>query len=379
MKPLYHGIAVFLCGSWVFASIQNGSASPTTTSLSQVASQAGQQEPEQLRQLVTAIALYPDALLGQMMAAATYPREVIEAEQWMLQHQGLTGDAVAKEVDKQSWDSSVKALSHFPLVLANMSLNLAWTSELGIAYVNQRQELTKAIQTMRHEAVNAGNSRSTTREKVATKGDTFYVKPAPDLSINCEESLFCYPWKIAIVSTVFWVGETGSGPANTRSAWDGNWVSSYGGVDDPVQRRGYEPARFRPLENPFYVALPYCDMQAGRLKAEAAKVVPWFSTRFRVVGQSVCKGSWLEIRHGLKSCYAQWEDVGPFHTNSATYVFGGEGPSPNGNHRAGIDVSPAVRDYLGLGSVDVVDWRFVERSEVAVGPWSLYDSLQQAG
>jgi hypothetical protein len=120
-------------------------------------------------------------------------------------------------------------------------------------------------------------------------------------------------------------------------------------------------------------------MQAGRLKAEAAKVVPWFSTRFRAVGQSVCKGSWLEIRHGLKSCYAQWEDVGPFHTNSATYVFGGEGPSPNGNHRAGIDVSPAVRDYLGLGSVDVVDWRFVERSEVAVGPWSLYDSLQQAG
>jgi Protein of unknown function (DUF3300) len=104
MKPLYHGIAVFLCGSWVFASIQNGTASPTTTSLSQVASQAGQQEPEQLRQLVTAIALYPDALLGQMMAAATYPREVIEAEQWMLQHRGLTGDAVAKEVDKQSWD-----------------------------------------------------------------------------------------------------------------------------------------------------------------------------------------------------------------------------------------------------------------------------------
>jgi Protein of unknown function (DUF3300) len=91
-----------------------------------VASQAGQQEPEQLRQLVTAIALYPDALLGQMMAAATYPREVIEAEQWMLQHQGLTGDAVAKEVDKQSWDSSVKALSHFPLVLGHSRTLSTW-------------------------------------------------------------------------------------------------------------------------------------------------------------------------------------------------------------------------------------------------------------
>jgi hypothetical protein len=76
----------------------------------------------------------------------------------------------------------------------------------------------------------------------------------PDPSIECEESSSCYPWKMAIVSTVFWIGETGSGPTNTRSAWDKNWVSSYGGVDDPVHRSGYGPAAFRPLQNPFYVA-----------------------------------------------------------------------------------------------------------------------------
>src|SRR5260221_9568614 len=183
------------------------------------------------------------------------------------------------------------------------------------------------------------------------------AKLAPDLAIKCEDSSSRYPWKIGIVSTVFWVGETGCGPANTRSAWDPNWVGTYGGVDDPGRRNGFEPAGFRPLQNPFYAALPYCDMQAGRLKPEAPKVVPW----------SVCKGRWIEIRHGLKACYAQWEDVGPFHTDLAAYVFGNDRPSPNLNHGAGIDVSPAVRDYLGLGSLDLVDWRFVEQAEVPAG------------
>src|SRR5260221_11638463 len=106
------------------------------------------------------------------------------------------------------------------------------------------------------------------------------AKLAPDLAITCEDSASRYPWKIGIVSTVFWVGETGSGPTNTRSAWDANWERTYGGIDDPVRRKGFEPVAFRPLQNPFYVALPYCDMQAGRLKPEAAEVVPWVSENF---------------------------------------------------------------------------------------------------
>lgn len=69
----------------------------------------------------------------------------------------------------------------------------------------------------------------------------------------------------------------------------------------------------------------------------------------------------------IKSCYAQWEDVGPFRTDHATYVFGDERLLPNPNHGAGIDVSPAVRDYLGLTAVDIVDWRFVEEAEVPTG------------
>ncbi len=202
------------------------------------------------------------------------------------------------------------------------------------------------------------------------------AKLAPDLAIKCEDSSSRYPWKIGIVSTVFWVGEVGGGPANTRSAWDPNWERTYGGVDDPMRRNGFEPAEFRPLQNPFYVALPYCDMQGGRVKAEAAKLVPWFIEAFRGPDQSVCKGRWLEIRHGFKVCYAQWEDVGPFRTDHTAYVFAGERPSPNLNHGAGIDLSPAVRDYLGLGPIDLVDWRFVEQVEVPAGPWSLYNGPQ---
>jgi len=83
----------------------------------------------------------------------------------------------------------------------------------------------------------------------------------------------------------------------------------------------------------------------------------------------------VEIRHGAKICYAQWEDVGPFCTDSAGYVFGDESPCPNVNHGAGIDVSPAVRDYLGLGSLSVVDWRFVETADIPMGPWSLIGRL----
>jgi Protein of unknown function (DUF3300) len=178
MKLLHQGMAVFLCGSVVLASVSNGLAVPTTTSDSQAAPEAVQQGPEQLRQLVAPIALYPDALVGEIMAGATYPSEVVEAEHWMEQHQGLTGEVLAQQVNKQSWDSSVKALTQTPAVLANMSQNLAWTSELGDAYVNQRQSLTQAIQTMRHQAKNAGNLKSTAQQKVVNEGDTIDIQPA---------------------------------------------------------------------------------------------------------------------------------------------------------------------------------------------------------
>ena len=177
MKRLHHGLACFFCGCLVLAGAASGFASTSATPASQPAPQAVQQSPEQLRELAAPIALYPDPLVGQILAAATYPSEVEEANQFLQQHQGLTGDALAKEVDKQSWDPSVKALTQFPAVLGNMSQNLAWTAELGDAYINQSQELTQTIQNMRHLAKDAGNLKSTSQENVTTDGDTIDVEP----------------------------------------------------------------------------------------------------------------------------------------------------------------------------------------------------------
>ena len=109
-------------------------------------------------------------------------RKQVEAEKWLQQHKNLTGEALAKEVDKQSWDPSVKALTQFPAVLANMNQNLAWTSELGDVYANQQQDVTNAIQTMRQRAQQAGNLKTTPQEKVRTQGQSIVIEPAaPDV------------------------------------------------------------------------------------------------------------------------------------------------------------------------------------------------------
>lgn len=86
--------------------------------------------------------------------------------------------------------------------------------------------------------------------------------------------------------------------------------------------------------------------------------------------QSVRKGKWIAIKYGDKICYAQWEDCGPFYTDDWEYVFLGKKPKKNRNSNAGIDLSPAVRDYLDLQSGDKVSWKFVDDFDVAGGPWA---------
>jgi len=186
-----------------------------------------------------------------------------------------------------------------------------------------------------------------------------------------------HPWKNNIVTTVFWIGEqpTQNNPVpNDKSSWDTRWAQNYGGYDDPDprNRRGYIPARFIPRQNPFYIALPYNDVTRGRTKPESRRVIPWFRESFVKEGRSVCKGRWVVIRHRGREAYAQWEDCGPFRTDHWQYVFGNARPLPNLNQAAGLDVSPAVRDRLGMKGKDVADWRFVEFSEVPRGPWAQY-------
>ncbi|HEX4086493.1 MAG TPA: hypothetical protein VHY22_16385 [Chthoniobacteraceae bacterium] len=187
-----------------------------------------------------------------------------------------------------------------------------------------------------------------------------------------------YPWRREIVTTTFWVGEAPShnNPVpNSASCWDPNWARNYGGSDpeEKAQRTSdFIPASFTPNENPFYVALPYNDMVHGTLKPEASQVVPWFAKAYTGPTKSVCHGRWIAIRFGNKVCYAQWEDAGPFRTDHWQYVFGTDRPRWNLNRGAGLDVSPAVRDYLGMNSTDVTDWKFVDFEEVPTGPWAKY-------
>ena len=185
-----------------------------------------------------------------------------------------------------------------------------------------------------------------------------------------------FPWKMNIVTTVFWIGEraAGNNPVpNFKSSWDPEWEANYGGFDnpDPGARRNYIPVAFVPRQNPFYFALPYNDVTHGTTKPEAYQVIPWFRQAFERPGKSVCQNRWIAIRgHNGRVCYAQWSDCGPFRTDHWEYVFGNERPKPNLNHGAGLDVSPAVRDYLGMNDTDVTDWRFVDFEEVPPGPWS---------
>jgi hypothetical protein len=178
MKLLQQCMALSLCWSLVMVGGRDAFALGADASISQPPPQAVQESPDQLQQLVAPIALYPDTLIAQILAAATYPEQVVDAERWIEQHKDLQGTPLGQEVDKQSWDPSVKAMTQFPAVLANMSQNLAWTSELGDAHLNQQQDLTQAIQVMRQKAKEAGNLNTTHQEKVKTKGQTIVIEPA---------------------------------------------------------------------------------------------------------------------------------------------------------------------------------------------------------
>jgi hypothetical protein len=180
-----------------------------------------------------------------------------------------------------------------------------------------------------------------------------------------------YPVHRNITATTFWVGEpsdTDNGHiANDASAWDDHWQEHFGGVDDPRKRNGWRPVGFVPGENPFYVALPYDDLDDNDRAKTSAAAIPWAGPP--VASQSVVKNRWVRIDAGGKTAYAQWEDVGPFSQDDFGYVFGRANPTSHANQSAGIDLSPAVTDALRLDGESPVTWQFVDRADVGPGPW----------
>jgi len=178
MKLSKQVLILLLCSSLVRFTAQAESFGPTGQSNEQQPPPPVQHSPQELQQLVAPIALYPDALVAQILAASTYPTEIVEANRWIQSHSDLKGEELAKEVDKQPWDPSVKAVTQFPSVLENMDKNLSWTSSLGDAYANQQQDVTDAVQVMRQRAQKAGKLNSNEQEKVTTQGNTIIVEPA---------------------------------------------------------------------------------------------------------------------------------------------------------------------------------------------------------
>ena len=159
--------------------------------------QPSQLTPQQLRDLVAPIALYPDALVAQILAASAYPTQIVEAERFLQQNPNLKGKDLGDAVDQQDWDPSVKALTQFPTVLANMDKDLSWTSELGDANYNQQKDVMDAIQYMRHQAQQAGNLKSTPQQSVTDQGDDIDIAPEdPDVVYVPEynpEFVYGYP------------------------------------------------------------------------------------------------------------------------------------------------------------------------------------------
>jgi len=125
---------------------------------------------EELDQMLAPIALYPDPLLSQTLMAATYPLEVVEAARWSRANPGLKSDAALAAVANQDWDVSVKSLTAFPQVLANMDAHLDWTQKLGDAMLGQQQDVADSVQRLRAEAVAAGNLTSNSQQTVSYLG-----------------------------------------------------------------------------------------------------------------------------------------------------------------------------------------------------------------
>jgi len=132
---------------------------------------------DQLNQLVAPIALYPDALVAQILAASTYPTQVADADRFVAHNVGTPTQELARIVNTQAWDPGVKALTAFPSVLSNLARNLDWTSKLGNAYYNQPQDVMAAVQAMRQRAYAAGTLRSSPQESVVYQQGSIVIQP----------------------------------------------------------------------------------------------------------------------------------------------------------------------------------------------------------
>ena len=219
--------------------------------------------------------------------------------------------------------------------------------------------------------------------------------------LSCDPVTERYPLHTRIVATTFWVGEVfdPAAPDGSQevSAYDSRWLAHYGGCDGVrvagvcgterrAARNGFFPARMTPRENPFYLDLPFDDVNDDIAFARRDAVVPWArEPRYRAHSGdrsfNYLKNRWVRISHDGRVCYGQIEDAGPGGYHDSGYVFGSARPANTRYGGAGLDVSPALNGCLGLsdlnGTADRVDWRFVDDADVPPGPWRTVVTTRQ--
>ena len=178
MKLFRQSMAWALCWA-LLVSAAASAADPQGAPSQDQSNQDADLSPQELDSLVAPIALYPDALVAQILAGATYPDQITAANDWLMKNSGLKDQALMEAVDKQDWDPSVKALTQFPSVLDNLAKNLAWTSALGEASYYQQKDVMAAIQRLRKQAKTAGNLKSGEQIKVVQQDpQTIIIQPA---------------------------------------------------------------------------------------------------------------------------------------------------------------------------------------------------------
>src|SRR6266481_1549042 len=159
------GLAFLSSGSYAFAQQAQSQVMTTTTNEQETTKLPN----EELDSLVAPIALYPDPLLAQTLAASTYPLEVIQLQQWMDRNKNLKDKALADAVAKQPWDPSVQALAAYPDVVQRMAGNIQWTTDLGNAFLAQQSDVMDAVQRMRGKAESKGTLKTSAQQTVQTK------------------------------------------------------------------------------------------------------------------------------------------------------------------------------------------------------------------
>jgi hypothetical protein len=234
-----------------------------------------------------------------------------------------------------------------------------------------------------------------TRRHTATASATPTPSPTPTPTpVAPPPPVDPYPWHTNIVSTTFWVGEifdpNASDGSQVISTYDANWYANYGGCDGAIgnggcqtQQRtaanGYFPVSMTPKQNPFYLDLPFDDVNDSGAYGRRGQVIPWAAANpgaIRNPDVSFMKNRWVELQKAGRTCFGQIEDAGPGEYNDAAYVFGTNDARPQNSRYggAGLDVSPALNGCLGFaeldGDSDQVSWRFIDSGQVPSGPWT---------